>query len=294
MNNKHLPGIFSGVLAVVGGLALTGLLDLRSVSAQTKAPTASKGITKGDPKTPLSMKTHNELQKRLKASYEGMTTRDRGHLDASLWGLHVALRDASPAPYLPLSPPADPPPQKPCKSCGATQAYPADPCGALRGDLRKLSEDAILKGLVRDALQSGKQALVDLEFYGGVADLVADVVTTTAGLATAGAGGTLGKAATSALKGIAMDQIKGAILGGVSEMLPPPLDAAVSGELTAALVDQLLAAANKATVEANQKKNTKMAELQKCQSGYSAALKAINSSNAAVLQCKKDNPTYCL
>jgi hypothetical protein len=37
-----------------------------------------------------------------------------------------------------------------------------------------------------------------------------------------------------------------------------------------------------------------MAELQKSQSGYGATLKAINSSNAAVLQCKKDNPTHCL
>jgi hypothetical protein len=282
-------GLFLGA-----GALITGLVGDSDALAQTKAPGGAKGITRGDPRTPLSPQTRAEVHKRVQASYAKLSAHERAQLDASIWGLHVALRDSSPAPHLPLSPPADPPPQKPCKACGSTQAYPSDPCALLRADLRKLSDDAILKGLVRDALQAAKQSLVDLEFYGGVADLVVDIVTTTANLATAGAGGTLGKAATSALKGIAMNQIQGAIMGGVTAMLPPPLDAAVSGELTSALVDQLLAAANKSVVDANKKKNAKMAELQKCQAGYSATLKAIDASNAGVLQCKKANPAYCL
>jgi hypothetical protein len=76
-DDQTLPRILPGFLMVATGLALTGLLDLRGVSAQTKAPSASRGITKGDPKTPLSTKNHNEFQKRLKASYEGMTTQRR-------------------------------------------------------------------------------------------------------------------------------------------------------------------------------------------------------------------------
>lgn len=285
-----LAGVLSGAAVIV----MVGAPGGGEARAQSKGGARPGGVTKGNPATRINKQTHDEIERRLRIAVGKLSPHDKAQLGRALWGLRVVLRDRSPAPHVTLVPPTDPPAQATCRACGSVQAYPGDPCAGLRADLRKLSDDAVLKGLVSQALLAVKQTLVDLEFYGGVADLVADVVSTTSGLLTAGAGGALGKAATSALKELALDQVRAALLDAVAGTLPPPLDSAVSGQLDAALVDALISAADKAAAEANKKKNDKLGELQRCQASYGAALKTIDAANAAVVECRKASPAYCL
>lgn len=243
--------------------------------------------------TPIDARTKREVERRVKARWGKLSSHEKTQLSRSLWRLHAALKDG-PAPHLTTEPPRDPPAQQPCKDCGKKKAYPSDPCQAKRDELEELMEDAILKGLVVDTLQALKQGLVDMAFYGGVANLIADITSTAVTLATAGGGAALGRAATKALAGIALDQIKSAVVDAIADALPPPLDAAVQGELTMALLDKLIGAAEDALKEANAKKTKAIKDLNECQANYSAALKQIDSDNAAVESCRTGNPAYCL
>jgi hypothetical protein len=274
ITNKGLP-LWGGSLGMLMGAS----------KAQVGHPNSRKAI---------STQTRTNLNNRIHARWAAMGSSQKHQLGHALWGLYPALKDTAPAPHQATVVVQDPPAKQPCVPCGSPKGYPSDPCASIRSDLKQLMKDAILKGIIRDAIQALKQGLVDLQFWGGVADLIGNIVTTTTSLATAGTGGAFGKAAVGALKGIAMSEIKAAIVDQAAGMLPPPLDSAVSGELTTAVLDQILAAANRAVIDANKAKNAKLAQLQKCQSNYAATLKQIDSSNQSVTSCRQKNPGYCL
>ncbi|GAB5519431.1 MAG: hypothetical protein RhofKO_16820 [Rhodothermales bacterium] len=227
-----------------------------------------------------------DITRAVTTAYNRLSAREKQALSESLWGLWVAIEDESPAPFLHLSPPGE---VKACVACGGFQGYPDDPCDGLRDELDELMERAILLGVVRDALQSIKQAFVDAEFYGGVAQLIADVVSTTVTVATAGTGAAFSRAAAKALAGIAVDQVKGSIMDALVGALPEPLASTVDGSLSEAAVDQLLGAMNKQVVAANNAKTAKILELQKCQKGYTQTLQDIEAANQKAWQCREAN-----
>lgn len=285
--------------AILGAFAAFAFLLQGDAVAQTKSvPTTTTKVSgkfvAGNPKTKIDAKTHLAVERVLTNALGKLAPADRTKLGNALFGLYITHGDSSPHPHITLTPPADPPLAKACKDCGKFQALPADPCAGLRADLKKLKDDEILKGVIADVLQLAKQGLVDLQFYGGIADLVSDIVTTTLSLVTAGTGGGLSKAALGVLKGLAMDQVKGSLTDAAAGMLPPPLDSAVSGELSVAALDALIASANAAIVAAAKAWSAKMAEYQKCSANYAAALKTANAANAAVAACRKAEPAYCL
>ena len=285
-----------GVLLVGLAIAAAGPADAQSKTgaAAPARTTATAGALSANAKKPIDAKTKAELTRRITTAYEHMGTADRVAMSQSLWGLYQTLRDAGPVPHVTPRPPVEPPAQIPCVDCGKRQAYPADPCAGLRGELKDILRQQILKGVIVDQLQKVLQALADMEFYGGVADLVGNIVTTTTGLVTAGAGGALGKAAVNALKGIAMDQIKGAIVDALSGALPAPLDNMTAGNLTATGINGIIAALTAQISALNAQKVAKINALNACAKSYSATLKAIDTSNAAVIDCMRSKPNYCL
>jgi hypothetical protein len=283
------------VLAAIG-IGAAGPADAQSKAGATKtAATPARGATlSANAKKPIDAKTKAELTRRITAAYGHMGTADRVAMSQSLWGLYQVLRDPGPVPHVTPRPPVEPPAEIPCADCGKRQAYPADPCAGLRAELKDILRQQILKGLIVDQLQKVLQALADMEFYGGVADLVGNIVTTTTGLVTAGAGGALGKAAVNALKGIAMDQIKGAIVDALSGALPPPLDNMSGGNLTATGINGIIGALTAQISALNAQKIAKINALNACTASYSATLKTIDKSNAAVIDCMRAKPNYCL
>lgn len=266
----------------------------RTGGSKSKTPIkAAPGGKSSAKSTKINAATKRLVQQKVQAQWSKLSSTDKHKLGKSMWGLHAAMKD-SPVPHVTLHPPADPPPKKPCKDCGDKKGYPSDPCQGKRDDLEDLMQDAILKGLVVNTLQAMKQGLVDMQFYGGVADLVANIATTTLTLVTAGGGAALGRAAAKALAGIALDQVQSAIVDAIAGALPPPLDAAVQGELSIALLDKLIGAAEDALKAANDKKTKAIIDLNKCQADYSASLKQIDKDNKTVESCRTANPAYCL
>ncbi|MBX3230256.1 MAG: hypothetical protein KIT84_24510 [Labilithrix sp.] len=289
---------------VLGSLGVVGAADAqpRPGAPEHRAPStwgtssgsSSKSTLSSQARTPINDATKRELTRRLTTSYEHMPADKKQALARSTWGLYQAIRDPGPVPHVTPGPPVDPPKPAACTDCGTRQAYPADPCQGLRDELKEIMRQQILKGVIVNQLQSVLQALADMAFYGGVADLVANVVTTTAGLVTAGAGGALGKAAVNVLKGIAMDQIKSAITDALAGALPAPLDSAVSGNLTEAGLNGIISALTSQISALNAQKVAKINALNACAASYSASLKTIDANNAKVVDCMSKTPNYCL
>ncbi len=244
-------------------------------------------------KTRTSAATKQAVKRAVGRRWATLSAHDKSLLGKSQFGIYAALKDG-PAPHIHDTPPADPPPNKPCKDCGSKKDYPSDPCGDERDVLKDLQRKLILMGVARDHLHKIKQGLVDMEFYGGVANLVADIVTTTTTLVTAGGGAALGKAAGKALAGIAISQIQTAIVDAVVDALPAPFDAAVEGKLTEAGIDAIIAGLTAKIKKASAAKLKAINALNACQTNYSQALKQIDADNKAVDECRVASPTYCL
>lgn len=253
----------------------------------------SKASKVAKSKTKIDAKTHAAVVRAVNRAWASMPRHKRVQLTHKFWGLYQVLKDQSPSPHsAPLV--ADPLPKKPCKDCGKFRAIPGDPCKGLRAQYKALADDAILKGLIGNALTDLRAQLANLKFYGGVASLVGDIVSTAFTVATGGAGGSVAKAAMKKLGSIAAGEVQGAIVDAIADSLPPPLDSAVSGELTEASLNALIAAINKAIKDANAKKNAKMAELQACLKNYNQMRKNIKEQNSNVQACREANPAYCI
>lgn len=262
-------------------LLLMGSLMPVSAFAQQRTGSESRGQT-----------DHAHLERTVTAAYNALSAREKQALQNELWGLYLVIQDRSPAPFLHPGPPG---PEKACVACGSFTPYPDDPCDSVRDELKELMEKAIMLGIIRDTVQKLKQAFVDAAFYGGVAQLVADIVSTTVTLATAGTGAGFSRAAAKALAGIAVDQIRGAVIDAITGSLPGPLAAAVNGQLTEAAVDQLLKATNDAAVAANKDKNAKILELQACQKSYNTKLQEVEAANQKYWECREANwGNFCL
>lgn len=287
------------VWAIVAGatLAVWGPADAQ---VRTDHPAPAGTVARVAPtldakaKTPIEERTKTELTRRMTLSWNGMTAANRLARGQALWGLYRGLADPGPVPHITPRPPVEPPATTPCTDCGKRKAIPNDPCDGLRARLKDLLRQQESKGLVVDLLQAMIQGLVDMEFYGGVADLVVNMTTTAVGLATAGGGAALGRAAATALKNIAVDQIKGAILDALAGALPPPLDSAVSGQLTQAGLSALIANLVAQLKVLDAEKVKVIDDLNKCAATYKADVLAIETGNATVINCRRTTPNFCL
>jgi len=176
-------------------------------------------------------KVSDDITRAVTLAYNRLSDREKQALATSLWHVWVAIEDTSPAPYVDPVPPAE---ENACVDCGRYQSYPNDPCRAIRQEMQDITDSILMLGVAIDAMQMLKQAFVDAEFYGGVAQLVADVVTTSISLATAGTGAVFSRAATKALAGIATSQIRQSMTSALVDALPEPFASYVDGTLTQA------------------------------------------------------------
>ncbi|MCA9641506.1 MAG: hypothetical protein H6718_35455 [Polyangiaceae bacterium] len=297
---------FVGIgLLLVGSGMLIGCSKAESSSLGTKqtetlamasspahaATTKSPGKTPGRGKSADSQKTLDAAKRALQ--HASLTKTQKQEMADALILLVASYNDKNPDPWGPKLPPQDPAPDEACKDCGTVKALPGDPCGDKRNRLQELRDQiAVFEG-IRTILTHVQTAKANFEFYAGVADAIANVVSATSSLVTAGGGAALTAAARKILTGIAQDQLQAYITDLIADSLPAPLDSAVSGSLNDDALEGIQGGITKALKPLYAEKNRLNGELSKCVAGYQAALRTAAAANDAVVACWKANPAYC-